>query len=389
MIFGIGALLCFYGIRELTGSHILDAACPPSGYKVPRVQDEGRVKRINQQHRQENIKPVRSRVYKPISLVVGEGATTVVEIDHGLRPVDRFKGERYSDDVEKGKRKGAMGAITVRVVDTTGIPVAGAKVFGGFWSNNPDDRAVAGASDENGEITFEHLCTGDFNFSVTKDGYYRTTLRYWFFKTGFDCAKNGRWLPWNPTLEVVLKEKRNPTAMYMKYVDTRVPIQDTPVGFDLETGDWITPYGKGRSSNMQVTYKHTMETGVWRINCTVAFTNLTDGAYQFQQDVYSLLRSSYHADDSAEYEHAFDFVYERTNDKILQHKRIGDDAGLIFRVHCETAHGTSGLHYGKIYGPIEFIEAGLMNIRFSYLFNPVENDTNLEFDGAGYKGGWR
>jgi hypothetical protein len=62
--------------------------------------------------------------------------------------VDRFKGERYSDDVEKGKRQGAMGAITLRVVDTTGTPVEGAELFGGFWTNNPDDTPVTGISDE-------------------------------------------------------------------------------------------------------------------------------------------------------------------------------------------------------------------------------------------------
>jgi hypothetical protein len=114
---------------------------------------------------------------------VNGGSRGVIEIDHGLTPVNLFGRERYSDDVQQGKRKGAVGAITLRVVDTTGTPVTGAELFGGFWNSKPDDPPTTGISDANGEISVKGICRGDFNFQITKDGYYRTSLRYWFFKT--------------------------------------------------------------------------------------------------------------------------------------------------------------------------------------------------------------
>jgi hypothetical protein len=48
---------------------------------------------------------------------------------------------------------------------------------------------------------------------VIKPGFYKSNVTYWFFKNYFDCVKDGRWIPWNPTVEVVLKEIRNPIKM--------------------------------------------------------------------------------------------------------------------------------------------------------------------------------
>ncbi len=101
-----------------------------------------------------------------------------------------------------------------------------------------------------GEIHFERNCAGDFNFSITKDGFYKTRLRYWFFKNGYDCAKDGRWLPWNPTVEIVLKEKRNPVSMQRKdRLWLTFPKHQT-VGFDVETGDLVEPFGTGKVADL-------------------------------------------------------------------------------------------------------------------------------------------
>jgi hypothetical protein len=319
-----------------------------------------------------------SRVYKPKSLQVGSGAATIVEIEHGLE-----KNVIYTEEMRKGMRKGALAAITLRVVDSQGTPVQGAKLFGGFFNYDRNDPPATGLTDANGEIALKHNCTGDFNFSLTKDGYYDTTLRYWFFKNGFDCAKNGRWLPWNPTVEVPLKEKRNPVPMYTKTITSKMPVYDEPVGFDFEQGDWVAPYGKGVRSDMQLTYSEIEKKDSWRrYDFSVSFTNQQDGAYLRNMDTYSRLRSEHEAK-ADQYESAFRFVYERTDEKIIQERRITENEMLVFRVRTEAnAQGNVvSARYGKIYGPFKFADSWERLIEFSYYLNPTPNDRNLEATG--------
>jgi hypothetical protein len=51
---------------------------------------------------------------------------------------------------------------------------------------------------------------------ITKNGYYKLRGKYWFYRRDKDCVQNDRWQPWNPTYKVVLKEHRQPIAMYAK-----------------------------------------------------------------------------------------------------------------------------------------------------------------------------
>jgi hypothetical protein len=319
------------------------------------------------------------RVYKPTSLQVGQGGATVIEIDHGLRLVDRFKGERYSDDVENGKRKGAMGAITLRVVDTTGVPVEGAELFGGFWTNNPDDTPVTGISDENGNISVEHLCTGDFNFSITKNGYYRTTLRYWFFKTGFDCAKDGRWLPWNPTVEVTLKEKRNPISMAgVNRLLFAFPIRQK-AGFDFEIGDLVEPFGNGKTPDISFWYDS------WQDITPYCYSNrfvvaVEDGGAiaTMRKDSFSDFKFAYAPPDSG-WVSGLALGMVRTEDKILSNVALAKEEYWVIAVRrgeIKRFAVVSDFEFGGSERGTNFC-----GVLLSYYLNPNAGDTNLEIKG--------
>ena len=69
---------------------------------------------------------------KPSSIKMGQGATAVVEIDHGLQAVDFMKEDRYSAAVMRAQEKGALGAVTFSVVDDRGQSVPGATVKASF-----------------------------------------------------------------------------------------------------------------------------------------------------------------------------------------------------------------------------------------------------------------
>ncbi len=145
---------------------------------------------------------------------------------------------------------GAKAKITLRVVDSKGAPVADALVGGGFYNHDEKGHDFKERANEKGEVTLEDTCVGDLNFGVMKDGYYSTGTTYWFFKNYFDCVKDGRWIPWNPTVEIVLKEILNPTKMIKKCgLLLAFPMREK-VGFDFEVGDVVAPFGTGKESDV-------------------------------------------------------------------------------------------------------------------------------------------
>lgn len=145
-------------------------------------------------------------VLKPNSIKMGQGATAEIKIDHGLPKIDWLKGEKYSPVVKQAQANGALGAVTFLVVDDHGVPVPEAAVRGGFYNHGKNGYGFETQTDGNGFVVLQNKCAGDVNFIINKEGYYETCLRYWFFKANYDCVKDGRWIPWNPTIEVTLKQ---------------------------------------------------------------------------------------------------------------------------------------------------------------------------------------
>ena len=143
---------------------------------------------------------------------------------------------------------GVMGRFTVSVKDESGAPVSGARVVVGFTENKTSGWGIRtkrweGVTNAEGLV----VATGDtgpyVNFHVKKAGYYPSGMHY----EGFEKAVLGRWRPWNPTIEIVLKKKRNPVPMYAKDTGVlRMPALGEAIGYDLEVGDWVAPHGTGK-----------------------------------------------------------------------------------------------------------------------------------------------
>jgi hypothetical protein len=320
---------------------------------------------------------------KPKSIKMGEGATAVVEIDHGLQAVDLTKGDRYSAAVDKACDKGAQGAVTFSVVDDRGQPVPGATVKAAFSNRRQAGHDFEKTTDENGLVALQDTCVGDLNFRILKDGHYDTRLRYWFFKAWFDCAEDGRWLPWNPVIEIVLKRKVNPVAMHVKPKLKKVkpPVSNTWVGFDFQVCDFVKPYGKGVSTDLLMNSEFIPGENIlyYRGVTSILSTNAWDGVYKAKLDESSVMQTVYLADTNAAFQQAMSFSYHRPVDKVEEDTRLKDDEYLVARIRSRTdANGNLiSAHYVKIVGTIEADEGGIW---FASYFNPNENDSNLEAD---------
>ncbi len=313
-------------------------------------------------------------VYKPKSLQKGQGSETVVEIEHGLS-----RQLVNTPEMRRGVDRGLLGAITLRVVDSNGRPVQGAEIYGGCWNYDRNNPPATGLTDEKGEIHFERNCAGDFNFSITKDGFYKTRLRYWFFKNGYDCAKDGRWLPWNPTVEIVLKEKRNPVSMQRKdRLWLTFPRHQT-VGFDVETGDLVEPFGKGKVSDLSFWFDSWQyaEPYCYSNSFVVTAENGTTIA-AMRKDSFSDFKFAYAPPDSG-WVSDLTLGMVRTKDKILSNVALGKEEYWVVAVRRGER---------KRFAVVSDFEFGgsdrgtnYCGVLLSYYLNPNPGDTNLEIKG--------
>lgn len=322
-------------------------------------------------------------------------ASGVVVITNGvLEPDPRYKFSQWPDTSDAGKkaayrkeegvasRLGAQGKVTFHVVDTDGNSVAGAEIWAGFFGS----PAVKGVTDENGLFSSEGktLNGASVSYNINKTGFYPTRAFYQLGKSGYRCLENGRWIPWNPTLRITLKNIRKPIPMYHKRVSLPVPILSQPVGFDFEVGDWVAPYGNGSFSDMRLTYTGMTGEGTWRrYDFSINFSGPLDGAYLTQKDEYCSFMSEYEARLDSSYLRQFQYAYERTSDKIIQNSKLGEGEIMVFRVRTEADQQGQivNARYGKIYGPFKFAQGPKKLVEFIYYFNPQPNDRNLEFDG--------
>jgi len=275
--------------------------------------------------------------------------------------------------------------VTAKVVDETGNAIKGVDVHISFevakapregWGTK--NFGVKGVSDEEGFFTGEASASSRIGVTVRKEGYYLSRQLYEF--TSSSKLLN-RWEPWNPTVEVVMKKKRNPVAMYQKNTSkTKIPVFDTPIGFDLEKGDWMAPYGKGIISDFIFTF-HAVDRAYTDYECsfTLTFSNEADG---LQEYFFDSKEQSY-------YKWPFEAHESGYENKIYKEKSIAPGKGYksnekknvnyLFRVRTKIDKDGKivDAKYGKIEGEFGFDVIG--NVRFLYYFNP-DGTRNLEED---------
>jgi len=232
---------------------------------------------------------------------------------------------------------------------------------------------------------------------VHKEGYYGSFCRGYSGTSVFTGISGllgfRRWQPWNPTLTVVLKKIKNPIPLYKRVFGTentdqpehRLPKANEYVGFDLIESDWVAPYGRGVQSDFLFKIeKEDKSLFDYKDTLTLKFQNKGDGiqSYYTPADNTSQLRMPYQAPKD-DYKEKLEIKMIHVPGKIYK-SLYRDDQNYFFRVRTELdeeGHVKSAL-YGKIEGNIKFLRGIILiptaEIEFTYVINPVPNDTNLE-----------
>lgn len=278
--------------------------------------------------------------------------------------------------------------VTLDVVDQkTGLALSNASARTSFllnssWSQPEQYQEVEEVTDGIGKCTL----TGNdldhyFNVRVFADGYYESQVRV--ESTKINRVLN-RWEPWNPTIEVKMRPKKNPVPMIVKRIESlKIPAWDQPVGFDLEKADWVEPHGKGTQAdffvNMHRRFEHSSD---YDAIARITFPNDGDGI-QLYEIPEEFKNSSYQFPYEAPMEGFQDIlVLERHATLRKTECSFNPDKDMyMFRVR--TKMDEQGKLVSACYGRVDRrIEIGWGEVfDFEYHFNPVLNERSLEWNG--------
>ena len=262
-------------------------------------------------------------------------------------------------------------------------PIKDANVSLGFG-----DTSSQGTTDVNGLFTGEGHCRGDYGASITKQGFYLSGVG----SPQLTNIVDGKWLPWNPTVMSVLRPIGKPVALYAKSVHKQIPALNEPCGYDLEAGDWVTPYGKGMKKDFIFTI-HQDWRGIsdYDVQGEMTFKNPLDGLQETsvpdigKNSEFKWERQTPENGYVAKQELRNAWFPDGSGQKPVRSFKSPDDwDGYFFRVRTVEQDGKIvSAHYGKIRGGIYVYpdnKSGKPKIVFMYYFNATPNDRNLEWD---------
>lgn len=311
--------------------------------------------------------------------------------------------------------------VTVKVTDQSGNPLAGAKIdtdtfdhyvpaaeWGGYEARY---KSVTFLTDKQGvavvKVKLPHdEGESDFRCRVNFPGYYADWGEF-----NFTNSLLVHWLPLNPEVDIAMQKIGVQTPMYAGHIFLKkIPDETKPVGFDLMVGDWVEPYGKGKTSDFIFHFEIAPTTWITNFYGSkpipkalndwkriITFPNDGDGIQTFaalQHGLRSLREAPLDGYESSLTQHEYDEPFEKMEMRggkqqeetyVNFHPGYQKDRNYFFRIRTkkdENGNIVSAL-YGKIYGDFNNGMSGVATrkqINFTYFLNPEPNSRNMEFN---------
>jgi len=193
-----------------------------------------------------------------------------------------------------------------------------------------------------------------------------------------------RWEPWNATVEIKLRPIKNPVPMVHKRIESlKIPVFNKPVGFDLEVGDWVAPYGKGKVSDFVFTAYEKITGAKVELGYSLNFSNKLDGIQEYLIDKKrnSSFILPYKAPEQ-NYDSGLKKYLTSTGniDVKTNLKMYNNDVYYIFRVRTsKDKDGNICANYGYIKRELEITSKG--KFKFEYWLNTNSTSRSLEWIG--------
>jgi hypothetical protein len=277
---------------------------------------------------------------------------------------------------------GSRVQVTVKVVDDDNLAVPDAKVVVMGYNTQAE-----GKTDKAGFFPARlRNVTGQLDFVVRKEGFYTIGWVSYYF-TG---QTNGRWRPWNPTVELQLRRHGKPVPMVVKQIEGKMPVFGQSIGFDLVVGDWVRPYGNGRISDFLLLAERWMrESNRVAGRLKLSFSNPDDGLCRVRlpsRNDYGMRLPGIAPGSGYMNEWEWRLRPEMDQDPLNPYADLNfdQDSNYYFRVRSQRSNNGDlrSAMYGKIYYGVQF---GVwenrpdFSLKLLYYLNP-DGTRNTEFD---------
>lgn len=184
--------------------------------------------------------------------------------------------------------------------------------------------------------------------------------------------------------------------MYAKWLSADIPVSGIDVGYDLVVGDWVAPFGKGKTSDMLFHSEGEVQGDRdYHGTLKVTFPGQGNGLISFEapQPQSSPLRLPYEAPTDA-YQSSWAWrSVRRYNTQEMKNEEYIDDSSKTrnFFIRVRTESDAEGkivrAMYGKIHAPFVFDARGSdpwgrtkkQYVAFTYYLNP-DGTRNVEYD---------
>ena len=285
-------------------------------------------------------------------------------------------------DAVKDKAEMPRAKLTVKVLDEQGAPLPGALVTLTFM--DPATRngvPVEGPTNAEGSYSGEGQTDGAMGGMVNKEGHYRGGFSF----KGFTGLENGRWEPWDATYTTNLRPILNPVPFYAKMGWAEIPLIGKPCGYDLQKGDWVSPYGKGLTSDLVfMLQRRYISRQDFDVNVSVSFSNKLDGIQDAQMPEigrYSAFKWPRLAPENG-YLPTLNSHFG-SDPKAGFKQSASEEQMYLIRVRTieQDGHIVSAL-YGKIKGGLQLAPSNskTCKVELNYYLNPTALDRNMECD---------
>ncbi len=233
----------------------------------------------------------------------------------------------------------------------------------------------------NGVCLFRATTPLAIAYTITHGSYYTTKGHQAFNGTPLNYYDPA--LLYGRKLTLQLKKKNTPVPHYAKHVRVELPDNNRPVGFDLQAGDLVAPYGKGSIADLTLCYHTDTTPEPQEVTSNTLTFAVAHGGFQTQSgDTWSELRTSSRAP-SGGYTPNWTLTRIWQSEKLTKDDYLPTASYIAFCVPARETSADGSLNYGKIYGPISYANAlgdasgGVVN--FTYYYNPAPGDRTIEF----------
>jgi hypothetical protein len=287
--------------------------------------------------------------------------------------------------------------MTAHCVDDVGNPVAGAEIQLSFEKPTGGFDTKRGLSDEDGYFSHHAEVFTRIYTKANKEGYYQYEKNFKPYRMDGNLAilKNGAPVYEDQKVDLILKPIKTPIPLhaYANW-ELSIPVKNEKVGFDIILGDWVSPYGQGKLTDIYFEY-HSEYRGQHDYNgkLTMVFPNDYDGYVEFDVDFEngSELKSSYLAPKDGykskkiwEFQRQRGVMFSNTGERTGNYNDYNEPTSYWLRLRTVVDENgkIKEAIYAKIYKDIRF--GGVYEkafIHFTSVFaNPKLNSRNLEFD---------